>query len=1632
MASSTSEPASSNHEYSSNHDEVAKSHANTTSSSTFWSSNDGASSVEAFKTNSARHDRSQRCARNMSPFHRQDMLVRKLLLTRQQQGGRGDHNGIDDDRVNDAEDYNKNNPHHKHPNSRKRRYPSVVQSTPSLSPPKMESNATSECNPKDSVTDLVANGAHKTWEEISSIFPLLSYGEESNDLLSVLIFHLDVRSNYEINNDHGAGSSRYSFDESDGNNADHSHNQTKIFSAFTSALESMLQARNEIQRRHAYHRSSSQHTWRDSREIASTLSHAKKKRSTDNPKLSPSRPMTAEVTIHSPIKNTHEFLPWNVLLRITIRIASYVAKVMNSSYQRDNQNFLGKKCHANLSARDSIPVKENDAINYKENEEKGRENDNAESEIAEESSSFMHPLLQALDMVLAELHVLMRMESQRCQRLRRLCSRSIMEATAMKVPSSEIKASQGEVENSSRSRYFPKDRMLVDWKFNIENESIHTLCRSNRWGPSRFSFLKDVELITKMLGFFNQAININVVEWQEKVHSVVGALDAYVNMEFDNVSGVNKGTPDHSLVGERQTLGLGTRSSLSLSLIAEELRNSSFSIKLANVTRAHVQRLGNSMTREGKSRESSFLASEIASSSLECRNMSALTKKQPCLDTCVSTGDVQQSSNVKGSNIFSYVDVETDALVDAYRMAIAFSTSRETGRVGARETIKRRLSFIVQRLLSTQDVKNKGEALNIDGAESYLESLFCTLVEPSEPSVWVRLMKESHGKETPHMLRRGRALLVAFLVGVKAPGWKDCFGALESSPLPSYLGCLLHREEEKDSKLQPSFLLPVMRDNMTSMPIPPIITELGLNLCVRNFLHKGTLEGDNSKHLTSNESMGVCLFRNYGPLHCMSASNESDYSISSVTASLPDLRELTRDLFDLTLWLAAVNENESSKKHYSLRLATPSASDSLNILLQVVSEHSEWLQSHSISSRYRFIVEHVIQSFQCSSVDMQVLRCDEKGYYELDEKIEEDSETWEKCAACLINSASTAQTRGRIVLYATQFMTLLCTTNRNAEQNSSHISNHINKQPNFFACLHLHQLSRFWSDVDKTAKDFCSNIMTTVFDFHFCSKFLLPLSYQCTFLLAKSSFLQVKKDKTHAPYQKSQATLSLVTILCSMFKLLADDGLLKDCIHVGWAVEMLSFSVNHFIFGEDSDPSDRILTKCPSHNPDTDSVWEYVALDLKKLLCDVWGNQWRNLNIQGHSQSLEASRNYITYETIGYNYGIKRTTVLLPSFTVFVSTLIEFASSISNPDVDITEFNDVTSWCKFYAKIVFDRYAELHACYIKKDGLNINESWCGNEFSLISFWISLLASNLQKVLLLQKVDQNKCGKEVRDKVDMSSAEQMVTDLITPAIRNLHSNIVQRVLQPSVFLSYNKNDHSERNPSSDRDIVAFVFVDLFKKESATFLNQPTPAKTRKWGLYRICIEKIFLMTPPLTLFARPGDTGLTEYSADALDDIWNQYGQCNLSYSILIMVAAGLHVNASATRLRRDQLLQTKHDVLSAQLKQRYNAFSSRAKVCIISTFHNFQSQEKRNHISDNRLRDLNVLLRTVRRRLSFHEAEVGVTWWNEITADLFSHLANPNDQSVHHTDSNKSATRRDIAKVFSTLENSLSAISRSK
>ena len=1474
-------------------------------------------------------------SRVMNPFHRQEILVKRLLCT--QQHNQQLH------RQQQQEHDSLNNNHNKQ--SRKRQLsPEHVSSSDAAIDRKYFQQYGAENN------EIITT--NEAWHEVSLLLPLLTYGEESNDLLSALL-GLPINSNdcsvigvgNAIRNVVKREKVHYCqiCNKETGNSTTTSSQQlindddnTMIQTLLSDTVQHILLMKKNSQNETA---------------VQPKEKRLKKQKS------------TLSSTTNNANGKDHLFklLPWNVLLRIVIRLTSHTSKLMATLTKRGATTDYCS-CHT------KTPEKMN------KHDEDNNDDDDADQKRGSitdtKSSTILHPLLQALDIILSEIQVSMRV----------LVSNSSTASSSTSSPpvtkeEHHDKKKNYTKEDTRKSMNIPQDQFLYNWKSHCTNETTATttsLTSSYYWGPSRYEFLKDVESITLMLHREGHVMGINITEWSERINSIIDLLDEQYGVDSKQ---------------QHQQLYSPLKSKSASNVDG----NSTSSSPLASITRDHVKRIlhsaevDNNVTKRGRTlfqlkhdRKPSPLSK---SSSLSLSSTGE--KEQPSSSSSFTRKNLQQVFKSEKSNDSMIIEGETNELEDAYRMSIAFS-SLDTNNEEVRGTIERRLSILIHVLSKKNNNNNNNKKVQLEGSESYLESLLSTLTDPSDPSVWERLLKESEGKESPIMLRRGRAVLISFLAVLMSPGWKECINQLRFSPVPSHLGYLSHDGEgghlsSSEETLRSSFLLPFLEKDAVLLPAP-IVTEVGLSVCIRN-----TLEGnDMSASKSPIKAPGVGLFRNFAPYP---ASNRDDDIMDSITSPLPNTMELTRDLFDLILRLAADDDSQHQKKAFPLRLVTPSAAESLDIVLQVASDFSDWLCPHSVADRYRFILGQVCQSFQ--QEDLKVFHA-------------ETSESWYTRASSLLRLVKLPNIRARIALYTTQFIILLCGKGGKYKQKSSRNSS---KQPHFYALLQQKQLSKFWAEIDGAASGVTSrSIIGKVFDLTLCQEYILPLAFRCSLFLSDRSNCF---SKTHSVV--GQDSLSLVTILTSVFSLLAEEDLLHECTHVGWAVEMLSFSFRYFLFGEEHG----LKTNCHAEKYcpqilDSTCMWEQAAAQMDKIYRAVWGRSLKKLNSEGQWQTLDTTKNYLAFGNIRSNHAEERM-ILIPSFNVLVGALIKYTSSVSLLDDDVADY-----WCKFVSNIMFDRYIQALSSVQGAEKMK-SDSF---DKTVRSLWIRYLAATLQQMVM----------EETSTTVNERSTEQILDDLITPLLRRLHIKVMKRALRYDMFETGNEKEQPDHRLPPE--LVATVFTDLFKQESHHFLTKPSPSKTRKWDVYRQSTEKVFLLTPPSTFFAHPSQPGLGDYSSDALVELWKVYGQHSLNQSTLIMVAAGLHVNASATHLMPNQKCNLQDKEL---LKQRYKSFSSCVKQCIISSFECLNTKAKNTSPEGDSIKKFDLLARCVKRDLSFHgDAEIGLTWWNEISTDLYTLLEESVDQKARISDDNRPRSRRhgDIASAFSTLENHLSAISQ--
>ena len=139
-----------------------------------------------------------------------------------------------------------------------------------------------------------------------------------------------------------------------------------------------------------------------------------------------------------------------------------------------------------------------------------------------------------------------------------------------------------------------------------------------------------------------------------------------------------------------------------------------------------------------------------------------------------------------------------------------------------------------------------------------LNPSFVRLRDHQTPEFGLRSWTSSGGgRITPLMLRMGWTSLVSLLVGMKSPGWKDVRQAPLRQCRPTW--AISHQarttvEEKSSLFFRSSYFLPSAESEETTSPPSPMVTEVGLSLCVRKFLHSNTPTGVNSASSSSSSN----------------------------------------------------------------------------------------------------------------------------------------------------------------------------------------------------------------------------------------------------------------------------------------------------------------------------------------------------------------------------------------------------------------------------------------------------------------------------------------------------------------------------------------------------------------------------------------------------------------------------------------------------------------------------------------------------------------------------------------------------------------------------------------------------------
>jgi hypothetical protein len=562
--------------------------------------------------------------------------------------------------------------------------------------------------------------------------------------------------------------------------------------------------------------------------------------------------------------------------------------------------------------------------------------------------------------------------------------------------------------------------------------------------------------------------------------------------------------------------------------------------------------------------------------------------------------------------------------------------------------------------------------------------------------------------------------------------------------------------------------------------------------------------------------------------------------------------------------------------------------------------------------------------------------------------------SWKERVSSLIKMAKTVQNRARIAIYATQFIMILC-----GKEHQSKLS----KKSSAHNCLHLQKFNQFWNDIDEASSGYSTSMMAQVFDVSFCTKLLLPLSHHCSMYLAK--MFQFPSSGTANCFllsREMESALSLITILCSVFGIIQKNNLLVGCVHVGWAIEVLSLSIGFFIRSE--------KLSFFKHSSMKSSPWHQVHDQLTKLYDDAWGDSRLSLNFIKPT----------TFACIAIEKDDLKRISLMPSFDVLVSSLICVAC------VESTEFS--SDWCKVVSSVLLDRYAPV---------LPAN--------AVANAWIRSLTVTLQREVIRQKMlEYSKSSIEFTDSEDDVATELALEKLMNPFLKCLHGTIMKQHslrMFPSSTLATN-----------DRIAIASTFSKLYKEEFAKTLIKPSHKKTRIWHVYRACIERVFVSTPPPVLFASFGSLCLVQSSADALREVCSQFGH---SYLGFIMAAAGLAVD------------NTFHHTCEVKTRTACDAFTLQAKNCIIDYFASTTTSKSPNELAFH----YHEFVNKVGRYLHLHAAAAGLLWWSEITSSLDSQFSTADNQmkSGQYATLTNGTKGIDIGRLISSLEENLSAIS---
>ena len=124
-----------------------------------------------------------------------------------------------------------------------------------------------------------------------------------------------------------------------------------------------------------------------------------------------------------------------------------------------------------------------------------------DEQLGKRGEASVHPLLQVLDIVSGSLHLLTRMQKQNLQQQSQESDQNETEAKIATPKNKRASAQPSSSQSTNSKAQLPKDRLLYDWKSNNNKLKISqsSLSPTGReiWGPSRYTFLKDIDSITQ-------------------------------------------------------------------------------------------------------------------------------------------------------------------------------------------------------------------------------------------------------------------------------------------------------------------------------------------------------------------------------------------------------------------------------------------------------------------------------------------------------------------------------------------------------------------------------------------------------------------------------------------------------------------------------------------------------------------------------------------------------------------------------------------------------------------------------------------------------------------------------------------------------------------------------------------------------------------------------------------------------------------------------------------------------------------------------------------------------------------------------------------------------------------------------